>query len=319
VASEREGRINTGGEDRRVIGKRVITRRTALIAGVSTVAAASVAAGTATSAIPANPAVQALAAAVSNETAPNKTEPNLTHVERVWSKARGREVDLVTLLPANAPTRGLPISLLLHGLHGSARKAAPTGLLDHLNREVSAGSVPPFGFVAVDGGDHYWHQDHGPDNPMSMLLDEIPGWLLARGLGGANGLPFACTGFSMGGFGALLYARRRLERRQPIQAVATMAPALITSWSEMSKRKTFSDATDWASMDPLKHLDALRRTAVGVWCGTEDPFIDGVRRFIKAAHPSIAYTAKGVHGDDFNHAIVPSLVSFLGKHVSASA
>ena len=107
-------------------------------------------------------------------------------------------------------------------------------------------------------------------------------------------------GMSMGGFGALLYARRRAERRQPVQALALLAPALITAWDEMSKRDAFHSAADWASMDPLRHLGAIQGVPTAVSCGTEDPFISGVRKFIADTHPVLAYTARGRHGDSFN-------------------
>jgi hypothetical protein len=182
---------------------------------------------------------------------------------------------------------------------------------------VARGAVPAYGFVAVDGGDSYWNEHQPGDNPMAMLLEEIPRWLRERGLGGKDGLPFACTGLPMGGFGALLYARRRLERRQPPAAVAALA--LITSWPEMSKRHDFHDAADWSSMDPLRHVDVTKSIPTGVWCGTEDEFIGGVRNFIAGDRPAVAYLARGRHGDQFNRTVVPSVVSFLGKHVPRPA
>ncbi|MCU1681223.1 MAG: alpha/beta hydrolase [Amycolatopsis sp.] len=238
----------------------------------------------------------------------------VTRFERVYSAARRREIDFITFLPPN-PAPGLPMSLLLHGLHSSARYAAPTGLVDRLATDVAAGAVPAFGFVAVDGGDSYWHENQPGDDPMTMLLEEVPRWLAARGLGGDGGLPFAATGISMGGFGALLYTRRRVERHQPTSAVATLAPALITTWPEMSKRNAFHDAADWASMDPLRHVSALKGVQTGIWCGTEDQFITGVREYFAAAQPAVAYTAPGVHGDSFNRTVVPGLVAFVGRNV----
>jgi S-formylglutathione hydrolase FrmB len=240
-------------------------------------------------------------------------QPAMTKIERVYSAARGREIDFITLVPPNPPV-GLPMSLLLHGLHSSARYAAPTGLATRLSADVQNQVTPPFGFVAVDGGDSYWHENRPGDDPMAMLLEEVPRWLAARGLGGTTGLPFAATGESMGGFGALLYTRRRVERREPPAAVATLAPALITSWQEMSKRDAFHSAADWSSMDPLLHVEELRGIPTAIWCGTEDDFIIGARKYFAEAHPAIAYTAPGIHGDSFNRTVVPSVVGFLGKH-----
>lgn len=279
---------------------RGLTRRAFMIAGASTAGAAGAGA--------------VLGRTVGDDAPAPSAQPGSTKIERVYSAARGREIDFITFLPPNPPV-GVPMSLLLHGLHSSARYAAPTGLLECLVADVQNRVTPPFGFVAVDGGDSYWHENQRGDDPMAMLLEEVPRWLAARGLGGAAGSPFAATGESMGGFGALLYARRRVERREPPAAVATLAPALITSWQEMSKRGAFHDAADWSSMDPLLHVEELRNVPTAIWCGTEDDFITGARKYFAEAHPAIAYTAPGVHGDSFNRTVVPSVVGFLGKHV----
>ncbi|NIH81753.1 S-formylglutathione hydrolase FrmB [Amycolatopsis viridis] len=298
-------------EDEATEPRRRPSRRSVLIAGASGLGIAAFAAGTATGVLPVSEAVQRVLGVTSSSPA---TQIGVAKVERVWSRYRNRMVDLVMLLPSKSPPPNLPMSLLLHGLHGRARTAAPTGTLAELASQVARKRIPPYGFVAVDGGDSYWHENVPGDDPMGMLLEEVPQWLRERGLGGTDGLPFACTGMSMGGFGALLYARRRAERREPAGALALMAPALILSWPEMSKRNAFHDEADWASMDPLKHLDATAGTPTAVWCGTEDAFVAGARRFITALKPEIGYTAKGKHGDSFNRTVVPSLISFLGRH-----
>ncbi|WNV83266.1 alpha/beta hydrolase-fold protein [Umezawaea sp. Da 62-37] len=242
----------------------------------------------------------------------------VVRVERVHSAARGQDVDLLTILPPGATPKNLPMSILLHGLHGNARYAAVGGMVEVFTSAVVRGAVPPFGFVAVDGGDNYWHENIPGDDPMAMLLEEVPRWLAERGLGGADGLPFACTGVSMGGFGALLYARRRAERRRPLQAVATIAPGLLTSWPEMAKRKAFANADQWASLDPLKHLPELGDTPVGVWIGDQDRFIVGTRQFIKAKHPAVGSIGPGGHDDRFFRRAVPDVIRFVGKRVPKS-
>jgi len=289
------------------------SRRSALIAGATGLGIAAFTVGTATGSLPLSAVQRALGV---TSPAP-ATQPGVAKIERVWSAYRNREVELLTLLPRRSPAPNLPITLLLHGLHGRARSAPPTGTLAELSSQVARRAIPPYGLVAVDGGDDYWHEDHPGDDPMAMLLEEVPQWLRQRGLGGAAGLPLACMGMSMGGFGALLYARRRAERRQPVQALALLAPALITSWDEMSRRDAFHSAADWASMDPLRHLGAIQGVPTAVWCGTEDPFISGVRKFIADTHPVLAYTARGRHGDSFNRTVVPAFVRFLGRHITS--
>ncbi|MCR3749822.1 alpha/beta hydrolase [Lentzea californiensis] len=230
--------------------------------------------------------------------------------ERVYSAARHREVTLAFYLPAGANTRGLPMSILLHGLHGDARHAAVGNLTEVLAAAVAKGSVPAFGFVAVDGGDNYWHENVPGDDPMAMLLDEVPRWLKERGYGE----PFAVTGVSMGGFGSLLYARRRAERGDPVAAAAAISPGLITTWPEMAKRRAFKNEREWASLDPLRHLKSTGPTALGVWIGDRDRFIEGTRRFIRDVRPEASAVKGGGHDDGLYRKVTPDVVQFLAKY-----
>lgn len=230
--------------------------------------------------------------------------------ERVYSAARGREVTLAFYTPQGSAQRGIPMSIMLHGLHGDARHAAVGNLAGVLADAVAKGSVPAFGFVAVDGGDNYWHENVVGDDPMKMLLDELPGWLRERGYGE----PFAVTGVSMGGFGALLYARRRAERGDPISAAAAISPGLITSWQEMAKRRAFKNEAEWTSLDPLRHLRATGSTALGVWIGDRDRFLEGTRRFIREVKPEVGTVKPGGHDDGFYRKVTPDVVRFLAKY-----
>ncbi|PWK82325.1 S-formylglutathione hydrolase FrmB [Lentzea atacamensis] len=230
--------------------------------------------------------------------------------ERVYSAARRREVNLAFYLPTGVNPRGLPMSILLHGLHGDARHANAGNLAGVLTSAVAKGSVPAFGFVAVDGGDNYWHENIPGDDPMAMLLDEVPQWLRERGYGE----PFAVTGVSMGGFGSLLYARRRAERGDPIAAAAAISPGLITTWPEMAKRRAFKNEAEWASLDPLRHLKSTGSTALGVWIGDRDRFIEGTRRFIRDVRPEVGTVKAGGHDDGFYRKVTPDVVRFLAKY-----
>jgi pimeloyl-ACP methyl ester carboxylesterase len=235
-------------------------------------------------------------------------------VERVYSEARRREVDLVMMYPAGVPREDLPVCLMLHGRFGSARKSV-VNLPQALSASVAGGEIPPYAFMAVDGGaNNYWHRNLD-DDPLWMLLDEVPKWLRQRELGDADGQPFAVSGISMGGFGALLYARRRQERGNPLQAAAVVSPALLTNWPEMSKRKAFANEAEWTDLDPLRHVNALAGLPVGIWCGTSDRFINGARQFIDIAHPELASTTPGSHNTRYYREVLPEVVKFVGKRL----
>lgn len=242
------------------------------------------------------------------------THRSVTHVDRVHSAARGREVDLVMTLPGGTRASGLPVCLLLHGLGGDARSMRTFGLAANLANETAGGDIAPFAFVAVDGGDNYWTGVRPGDDPMAMLLDEVPGWLRERDLGGPDGLPFGCAGVSMGGFGALLYARRRAEIGLPPGVIAAVSPALITSWQTMATRGIFPGRSAWASVDPLRHSASVGDARIGIWCGTDDTFIGGVRRFIRTAEPEVVELRPGGHVG-FLRKVADDVVRFVGSRV----
>ncbi|KEI44136.1 alpha/beta hydrolase [Saccharopolyspora rectivirgula] len=243
-------------------------------------------------------------------------QPNVL-VEQVYSQARNRHVDLVTMYPKGHVRQELPVCVMLHGRFGDARNSA-AGLPAWLSSAVHEHGLPPFAILTVDGGGNtYWHR-RLDDDPMWMLLEELPSWMAERGLGGPRGLPFAVSGVSMGGFGALLYARRRQERDEPLRAVAVVAPALLTSWEQMRKRRAFSSEQEWAEVDPLRHIDALGDVPIGVWCGTHDRFIEGAREFIRRADPEYASTTPGGHNSRYYRKALPELVRFVGRHLKSS-
>ena len=291
-------------------GERPGLSRRAVLAGCAAGAAglAGAVIATVTGVLPtANPLHSVAASGVRPATA-----GGAVRTERVFSAARGREVTMVTILPAAVPASGLPVCVALHGLHGDALAVAAGGLPGFLSAAVATDAVRPYAVVAVDGGDSYWHRHLPGDDPMAMLVDELPTWLAGRGL---HPRPFAATGISMGGFGALHYARVRRQRAMPLRAVGVIAPALITTWAEMRKRHAFDSAADWAAHDPLRNLPALGDLPIGVWCGTEDRFIDGVRRLIATGRPQVAATGPGGHDDGYYRVALPEVIRFLGRYL----
>lgn len=287
----------------------LLTRRRALLtAGVAAATVTGAGALGVTSMMSGN---DSLRRSLGAATAP--TSIGYRRVERVYSAARGRDVHLVTMLPTTDP--GLPMSLLLHGLDGSARSVSWPSFSTALHRDTLREAITPFGFVAVDGDNNYWHRVRPGDDPMAMLLEEVPVWLRERGLGGTDGVPFAAAGLSMGAFGALLYARRRAERRMPLPVAAIVGPALMTRWASMRARKVYESRQAWAADDPLRHIDTLSGVRIGVWCGIEDAFIDGVRKFIRLADPEHSSIVPGGHREIFNSDVAAAVVRFIGTRV----
>ena len=238
--------------------------------------------------------------------------------EWVGSAARHRAVRLVTTLPPGADRAALPVCLALHGLRGTAQfwgDAGTRGLLG----DAWARGVPPFAVVGLDGGDNYWHPYRAGDDPMGMLIEELPAWLQQRSLatrpaaGDLPGEPALVTGISMGGAGTLMYARERLHRGRPVRAAAAVSPGLFTDW-RVASRRPFAGEDDWAANDPLRFYRELADVPTGVWCGDRDPFIEATRRYIALARPEIGRISPGRHDGVYYGSVLPDVWAFIGRH-----
>ncbi|MFL6143455.1 MAG: alpha/beta hydrolase [Labedaea sp.] len=227
-------------------------------------------------------------------------------LDRVYSPARGQYVDLLVMRPAGVTDAALPVCLVLHGRGGTARGYLQFGLPQFLTAATGAG-VPPFSAVAVDCGRGYY-MDRGGDDPMRMLIEEVPRWLDERG----HAAPAAALGFSMGGWGALYYARRRHD----LKAVALASPAMFQRWSDAESRKSFVDRQQWQAYEPLRHTDDIAGTPVGLWCGTEDSFAPAAREFTAKFHPELSAITRGAHNSPYWLRVLPDIMRFIGLHLT---
>jgi enterochelin esterase-like enzyme len=138
------------------------------------------------------------------------------------SAARRRTVHWQVAWPhGSRPGDRLPVAVVLHGRGDDSRAAfAAQGLQYFLAAAIRAGT-PAFALASVDGGDHtYWHARADGDDPQRMVTDEFLPLLGGMGLRTDR---FGLTGWSMGGYGALLLATKIPER---VVVVATDAAAL---------------------------------------------------------------------------------------------
>ncbi|MFJ1765495.1 alpha/beta hydrolase [Amycolatopsis sp. NPDC088138] len=227
-------------------------------------------------------------------------------VQRMPSAARGTDVDLVLISPEGVPASGLPVCLALHGRGARARTFLELGVPAALTAAVRAG-VPPFVIAAVDG-DHYWVAVGDEDDPQKMLTDEVPAWVRQRDLPP----PSAVLGISMGGFGALRYARAHPD----LKAAAVASAALFVSWPDARARKVFSGEANWRAEEPLLHPDELRGANLGVWCGESDPFEGADRKLVKAVSPAVARFSPGKHEDAYWRGVLPEVLEFAGRRIT---
>jgi S-formylglutathione hydrolase FrmB len=254
-------------------------RRTMLALG----GAAVLSAGTAWWRAASRPAVPVLPAAPAGD----------ERVERRTSAARGRSVDFYTAVPAgHGDGRGLPICLVLHGATKTVRDFPALGFGRFLTDAANRGAAP---FVlAGAAGDRLAWQPTGSDDPQRMVHEEVPRWCAERGFDTTR---LAVWGWSMGGYGALLLAQTfpGLTR-----CVAAFSPAVAPG-----------DAV-------FTHVQRLRDTPIGLWCGRDDGLYRNVRALERALpRPAVAggYTA-GAHNFAYWSTIIPDAFDFVAAALS---
>lgn len=133
-----------------------------------------------------------------------------------WHSAHRRAPVTATVVApaAGRSLRGLPVAVALHGSAETGASLVRKLALDHYLPDAAAHGVPPFALAAVDGGpDSYWHPRASGDDPVAMIVDEL---LPRLDDAGARTGRVGLIGWSMGGFGALVVARRSARRgRRP--------------------------------------------------------------------------------------------------------
>ncbi|MDX6739989.1 alpha/beta hydrolase [Actinocorallia sp. A-T 12471] len=233
--------------------------------------------------------------------------PGTVETFRRRSAARGGEVEVVTMLPQGARPEGLPVVLALHGAAARAATWIDLGLPRFLTAAVRAGT-PPFAVVAVDGGDHsYWYERQAGDDPEAMVFRELPRWIALRGFAVPSGL----LGVSMGGAGAL-----RMARRRPPAALAVVSPALFPTFADARPAAAYADRAVWKAHEPLAGPQGRVAGRLGVWCGTEDPFVEPARKLARRADADVAEFDLGLHTWGYWRRVMPSVLAFLGVALS---
>ena len=214
--------------------------------------------------------------------------------------------------PGQAGDARLPVALVLHGRGDNYASAFGSHALDrYLAAAVQAGT-PAYTLASVDGGDHtYWHRRKDGDDPQQMVVAEFLPLLAARGLHTAT---VGLTGWSMGGYGALLLAERL--GRSGCAAVAVDSPALWTSAGSTAPG-AFDDAADYARHDVFAGRPSLSGVPVRVAIGTSDPFYAATRSFVAGLRPRPATDFSiGGHSLAFWRHSAPAQVAFLGAHLA---
>ncbi|MCM3882562.1 alpha/beta hydrolase-fold protein [Frankia sp. R82] len=219
------------------------------------------------------------------------------------SAARGRQVSMVVVAPAGG-ARDLPVCLVLHGRGDDARGSVGLLGLDALLPGVIRAGVPPFALVTLDGGTTYWHRRASGDDPETMILEEVRPRLAAAGIRTTR---LAAWGWSMGGYGALLLARRHPDL---VVAAAASSPAMWHTYGA-SAPGAFDSAADFAAHRVLGTGPAPG-VAYRVDCGSSDPFAAVSREAVTQLQPAEHSLGAGSHNPTYWRSVAPAQLAFVG-------
>ncbi|MHA6803378.1 alpha/beta hydrolase [Salinifilum ghardaiensis] len=245
----------------------------------------------------------------------------VVRTEEVYSEYRHTNVQLWTAHPSTVDEKDLgelPWVLYLHGRDGINPSPVPGDTLSSLGSLARSGEISPFGLVSAGGGyNAYWCDNSANGRLASMLREELPQWMVHRGLGGRFGEPSAVAGISTGGFGAFNYTIDRSVRGNPVSALAALSPAVPTTWAHMREKHAFVTEQEWRRTEPIGRMHMLgERVPVGIWVGDEDAFFPGARR-LRAEHrntPVFSVLPGGHDGSVFN-VVGADMVRFLDAHL----
>jgi enterochelin esterase-like enzyme len=76
-------------------------------------------------------------------------------------------------------------------------------------------------------------------------------------------------------------------------------------------RNAFADEAAWQRTEPLRHTVDLHG-AVGVWCGTSDPFLPAAKKLVASGRTRQEKFTDGGHDPAYWRSVLPEALRFLG-------
>ena len=207
----------------------------------------------------------------------------------------------------------LPVVLVLHGRGGDHTSAInDLGIDRYLTATVRAGT-PAFAVATVDGGPNsYWHRRADGNDPGYMLDQEFLPLLADRGLRTGR---YGVLGWSMGGYGALLwvalqYWQRRVRPFSQAVAVGALSPAVWREYDEV-QAGAFDGPEDFERSQVFGRPSGFRDVAVRIDCGRDDPFASAANELREELHAAGGQQA-GAHTPGYWRRMLPDQLRFLG-------
>ncbi len=234
---------------------------------------------------------------------------------RFYSQYRQREVGWSIAFPNGyRPDDELPAVFVLHGLGGNHSTAFTDLKLQYaLSSRIDGRRMPPAALVSVDGGDGYW-LPHLGDDPHGLLVYELLPFCQHRGLARKTGT-LGVYGWSMGGYGALLFAE---GYKGMVGAVVAESPALFGGYFDAHEvaPQAFASPADYYGNDVISRIGRLVDIPVKIDIGKDDPYASlvGTLRGLPLPWMQI-HIDPGCHDDNFWRSHGPSAMEFLTTRI----
>ncbi len=183
------------------------------------------------------------------------------------------EVGYTVYLPpeyASSPGKRYPVLYFLHGLGGTENAVSP--VVEKAHALITGGELPPFIIVAPSTGrGFYGNQFEGKFQIHDFFFDELIPHIDRTYRTKAERRFRHIQGFSMGGYGALMYAIKHLDLFGTVTDIGgALAGARSNYWKEMHD----ANEANYAPFDLHKlteqKLDQLKTLRIAIWIGSED-------------------------------------------------
>jgi S-formylglutathione hydrolase FrmB len=242
--------------------------------------------------------------------------------QRFYSWYRRRMVNMIVMRPPGKHGP-LPVVLVLHGAGGDAASAVGLGYPQYLAAQylaaqylARAAGSGVFAAVAADGGGStYWHRRADGDDPQGMLIHEVLPRLRQQGFQVDR---VGISGWSMGGYGALLLAVRMGPAATA--GVAAASAAIFASYADAiaANPGSFDSPADFAAnnVQSAAAVHVLRQIPVRIDCGSDDPFAAQDAALRSQLGDPAGAIGSGCHDEGFWRRSLPAELAFLGQHVA---
>ncbi len=204
----------------------------------------------------------------------------------------------------------LPVVLALHGGFGNHLQVFQG--MGMLRAQSAPGLATDVAVASVDAGTSYYHQRADGTDTAAMIVQDLLPTLAARGLDTTR---LGLTGYSMGGYGALLLGATVLHDQ-----VAAVAPISAALWESAGTAEPFAfdGDQDYADHNVFALSSALSDHPLRIACGLQDPFLADNQDFVGgfATTPETEYTPGG-HDNAYWATAAASQLTFLSRYLVA--